>query len=90
MAPQQPLRLIPQLAIHDRFVQARMTDTLVTNLTDVDGIRKQHVERTTEKRVPARRSSILCDPYFGADAAAIQIFHQQPDGTEFQVSAKDF
>ena len=67
-----------------------MTDTFVTNLTDIDGIRKKHVERTTEKRVPARWFAVPRDPDFRSDAAAIQIFHQEPDGPQFQVTAEDF
>ena len=51
-----------------------MADILVTNLTNVDGIRKKHVERTTEKRVPAELPTVLCDPDFGSDATGFAIF----------------
>ena len=68
LVPQQQLGLLPQLALHNRFVQARMTGTLVTNLTEVNRIRKQRIERATEKRLPTRRPTVLCDPELGADA----------------------
>ncbi|HEY4932965.1 MAG TPA: hypothetical protein VII23_15450, partial [Terriglobales bacterium] len=33
--------------------------------------------------------AVPCDPYFGSDTAAIQIFHQEPNGPEFQVPPED-
>jgi hypothetical protein len=71
MASQQQLRAVPQLSIHDRLVQPRVAEALVTNLADVNGVGKQLVERSPEEQVPARSFSVPYDPDFGADAAAI-------------------
>src|ERR1035437_1073048 len=70
-------------------MQARMTYTFVPDLAEVDWIREHLVERSTVEPVAARLFAVLCDSYFGSDASSIQILHQQPYGTEFQVSSKD-
>src|ERR1700677_520851 len=69
-------------------MQAGMTGTLMPNLAEINRIRKQLVERTAGECVAARLPAVLCDPDFGADASPIQIFHQEPDATELQISAK--
>jgi hypothetical protein len=68
--------------IHDPLVQTRMPDTLVTYFADIDGIRKQHIERATEERVPGGLPAVLCHSDFRSDTVAIQVFHQEPDGAE--------
>src|SRR5437899_10587797 len=70
-------------------MQSRVADAPVKNLADVNWIGKQLVERSAEKEIPARSLAILCNSHFRADAAAIQILHQQPDGPELQVAPED-
>ena len=86
MASQEQLRTVSQLSLYDRLMQSRVVDALVTNLANVNGIGKQCVERSPEKRVPTRSFTVPCNSHFRSEAATIQILHQEPDGTEFQVA----
>src|ERR1700676_4281843 len=53
------------------------------------GFEKNNFRRPPEKPIPARWFAVPRDPDFRSDAAAIQIFHQEPDGPEFQIAAED-
>src|ERR1700730_10046267 len=89
MFAQLELGLVPQLAVYDRLVLARVTKTLVTDFTEVDRMREQLVERTARESVPTRPPTTVGDPNFRLDAAAIERFLQSSDATEFPVAVED-
>jgi hypothetical protein len=62
---------------------------LVADLTDVDRIGQQLVQRPAREPAPSQLDSPLGDPDFRYDFALIQFFAQLPDASQLQVSLID-
>src|SRR6478752_5034037 len=80
---------VKQRAIHDRRLLARQDLVLVFDLTDIEVITQQIVQRATAERDAAARRTrreLLC---FGSDVAFSEIPYQFVDAAKFEVSPED-
>src|SRR5258706_15794901 len=80
---------LKQRAIHDRWLLPRQDLVLVFDLTDIEVITQQIVQRATAERDAAARRpgrELLC---FGSDVALSEVPYQFVDAAEFQVSPED-
>jgi hypothetical protein len=76
-------------AVHDRRMLARMASSFVPDLTNVNRILKQGIERAARQGGPARLDSALGDTAFGADAAAVEFVFEQSHAAEFTIARED-
>src|SRR5208337_1748195 len=83
------LHAFPELSIHDCRMLARMPDLLVPDLTEVDRVGEQFVERTAAERLSAGSIALLGDPNLRDDSVASQLVSEQTDRTEFEILLKD-
>ena len=89
LGSKQVLRALPDSAIDDCPMLARMPNLPVPDLTEVDRVGEQFIERTAPEWLSAGLDPLLRNSNLRDDPVASQCFLQQTDRTEFEITLKD-
>src|SRR5215469_9201755 len=83
------LHLFPDRPVHDRQMLAGMANLPVSDLTEVNRIGQQFIERTAPEWLSARPVALLGDANLRDHSVARQFLLEQTDRTEFEIARED-
>jgi hypothetical protein len=86
---QLALHAFPELWIYDWMMLARMPNLPVPDLTEVDRVGEQFVERAAAERLSAGSIALLGDPNLRDDSVTGQLVCEQTDRTESEIALRN-